>query len=168
MRSAISAAAACAALLAAGAAPAAADIVNETVSRCEADVTWQLSGDPFGGVYADFSYDTGTASGTGCKHLSVVVQDDGDPAVVQGDHGAAGSVRFALFGVWATGDFAFAGTAERLDGQSRGPLTIANGLLDATTVLTEPDGTTAVVVHRGTGTCGARCFRTRSAWAVTE
>lgn len=165
-RRAISTMAACAALMAIGVEAAAADAVNVGVARCEADVRWQLSGDAFGGIFADMSYDTGTATGTGCKHLSAVIEDDGDPSIAQRDFGQADSVRFALFGVWGTGDFLFAGTATRTDQAASGPLTIVNGLLNATIVRTPPHGSPAVTEHRGIGTCGTRCFVTRSVWVA--
>jgi hypothetical protein len=139
------------AVLGLGAQAAAADIVDEQVFRCEYDAQWQITHQPFSGSTATLTYDTGSATGTGCKHLE------------------AGSVTFQLDGVW--GDDAvlgFAGTASRSDAPSRGPLGIAGDLLNAELTYTDPAGMQAVNVHRGTGRCGATCFKTHSVVSVSE
>lgn len=169
MRRAIRALAACVAVLGLAAQAAAAEIVDEQVFRCEYDAQWQINYQPFSGSTATLTYDTGAATGTGCKHLEAEVFDDGDFRVHQDDYGQAGTVTFQLDGVW--GDDAllgFAGTASRSDAPSRGPLVIVGDLLNAELTYTDPAGMQAVNAHRGTGRCGATCFKTHSVVSVSE
>jgi hypothetical protein len=139
MRRGIGAALACAAVLGIWAPAAAADIVHEVVSRCEADMTWQIVGDRANPM-AEVTYDTGVATNSGCKVMHAGVEEDLDPFVVPGDTGMAGTDTFRLRDVWTDGDFVFAGTA------------------------TEEGGGGAV--HRGTGPCGPSCFKTHTIWTA--
>jgi hypothetical protein len=160
-------AAAATALLAVTAQPAAAD-TEAFVERCETNSQWRLSNDTAGNLFADWSYDTRTAVEDGCKHLTAVVEDDLDFDVEQSDAEQTSAGRFVLFGPWVPGDTAFAGTASGIGGLSTGPMTITGPLLNATIAYSAPDGTRAVAEHRGLGTCGARCFATRSVWVLTS
>lgn len=165
IRRAASALAVCAAVLAVGAQAAAADVVNRQVYRCEYDARWQLRFVPPTTWYADMTYDTGAATGTGCKKVQAVVYDDLDFRAFQTDHGQADTITFRLSGVF-TSEGGFAGTAQRVDAPASGPLVAANGLLNAEITYLDPQGMQAVNVHRGTGSCGTWCFETRSAVSV--
>jgi hypothetical protein len=165
MRRALSALVACAAVLGLAAQTAAADIVDRTVIRCEYDAQWTVHFDPFGGSYADQTYDTGAATNSGCKRLEAIVHDDGDFHAFNRDWGQAATLRFDLTGEW--GDpVHFVGVAARPDAPSRGPLVIANDQLNAVITYTDPTGMQAVNVHRGTGSCGTNCFKTHSVVSV--
>lgn len=161
-RRALGVAAACAGMLAIGVQAAAADVLYVSVGRCETDATWQLTSDPVGNWSATMSYDTGLM--TGCKDLSARVEDDLDPTVNQKDYGQSAVAPYNLVGVSAAANFAFAGIAKRPDGPAQGPIAIANGLLNAEIAWVDPSGKKSVQVHRGLGSCGAGCFRTRMIW----
>lgn len=160
--------AACAALTALAAQPAAAQLVDRGAARCDTDATWVITDDNAGTYFAEWSYDTGSATGTGCKHLRVLLYDDTDFDVEQRDFAQVDSGRFRLFVATGPGESVFAGTHHGIDGAGVGPFAIAAGLLNATTVVVSPDGHRAVIEHRGLGTCGTRCFRTRSTWVATN
>lgn len=169
MRRAISATLACAAVLAVGVQTAAADVANLGVARCDTDATWTLSYDTSGNAFVQWSYDTGSATNTGCKHLSAVVYDDLDFKAEQRDFAQVDGGLFRLFGVRVTGSDDFVGTANGVDGAgATGPLTITGDLLNATIVVVSPNGHRAVIENRGTGRCGTRCYKTRSTWVATN
>jgi hypothetical protein len=158
-------AAAWAVVLAIGPQAAAGDVLHQGIGRCEADATWQLSSDATGNWSATMSY--ATPPTTGCKQIHARIEDDLDPTVTQWDYGQSSpGIRFNLVGGSVSANFAFAGVARRDDNPEEGPLVIADGLLNAT-IAFEPTLYRAVHVHRGLGSCGVGCFKTRMTWAAT-
>jgi hypothetical protein len=155
----------CTAMLATGAPAAGAQVLHAENGRCEADATWQLTSDAAGNWSATMSY--ATPPTTGCKHVFAEVEDDLDPVVIQRDYGQTGSMRFNLVGASVAANYAFAGHAQRDVSPQGGPLTIANGMLNAVITL-EYQGARYDHVHRGLGSCGIGCFTTRMTWTAVH
>ncbi|HEV3002039.1 MAG TPA: hypothetical protein VGW75_14955 [Solirubrobacteraceae bacterium] len=143
-----------------------ADVVDAAVFRCETDTTWRLTSDATGNWTATMSYDTAVDGGT-CKYLRLLVEDDLDPTLSQRDYRQAGAPTFNLVGMSVAANFAFAGLAVRTDAPAQGPIEIANGLLQAQISQGE-QGAGGVQVHRGLGSCGVGCYRTRMVYAAAS
>jgi hypothetical protein len=161
-------AAACAAALAAAAPPASADVSTATY-RCEADGRWTVY-EVDDSDFAELTYNTGTATGTGCRRQQVTVEDDGSVDVeLEEDFGFAGTFSWDLFGAELSESTAFAGTIAHQDGPERGVFTIVNGLVYAEIAGVSPNGSiTGVTTHTGTGTCGDDCYTTHMVWVGTN
>lgn len=155
----------CAAVLVVGAQAAVADIVSKRVVRCEADMTWQIGAGQPGTSIATVTFDSGTATNTGCRGQHVGVQDDLDPFLVPYDDAVAATQQYLLTGLDnALVDYTYAGPATQVGGPAVGAVTITAGLLTAQLTAVYPDGSAAVAVHTGTSRCGAFCFKTHAVW----
>ena len=165
MRRAIGAALMCAAVLAVGAQAAVADVVSKRVVRCEADMTWQIGPGQPGTSIATVTFDSGTATETGCRGQHVGVQDDLDPFLVPYDYASAATQQYALAGPdLGIVDYTYAGPATQVGGPAVGVVTITGGLLTAQLSAVYPDGSAGVAVHTGTSRCGTFCFKTHAVW----
>ena len=150
------AAAAC--LLVVGAQPAAADVIDKRVVKCETTATWQVTRG--GTSYADLTFDTSPS--TGCKNVHGEVADDMNVLLESYDNALIGGVayRYSLLGVVVTGAPQFAGLALDGSGRVRGSLEVAGqGLLNANLTGITAGGGTLLEEHLPAGSCGTDCYR---------
>jgi hypothetical protein len=148
-----------------------ASAASESLYKCEADATWQVTLNFTGASYADVTYDTGSGGTVGCRRENATVQSNGNFSVSLSDFGYATTARWNLTGVGIAGNpGTFAGAATYAGGGTgRGTFVIANGTaLNAELVFAQLNGDQQVVEVTGTSSCGSNCYRTHMVWEGTQ